>query len=74
MEEKSPNEKGLFRVVVFGSALSFAFLGAIIGSMKDFFHGDAALSFSWKTVAGFLIGFIVGWLPWKWIGRKFAGK
>jgi NhaP-type Na+/H+ or K+/H+ antiporter len=70
MEPKSPHEKGLCRVVTFGSALSFALLGAIISSMRDFFHGDAALSFSWRTLAGFVIGFILGWLPWRWIGKK----
>ena len=70
MDEKSPGEKGLFKVIRFGSALSFGLLGAIIGSMKDFFHGEAALSFSWKTVVGFVLGFIIGWLPWKWIAKK----
>jgi hypothetical protein len=70
MEQKSPHEKGLFRVVTYGSALSFALLGAIIGSMRDFFHGDAALSFSWRTVVGLIIGFILGWLPWRWIGKR----
>ena len=72
MEQKSPHEKGLFRVVTYGSALSFGLLGAIIGSMRDFFHGDAALGFSRRTVAGFVIGFIIGWLPWKWIGRRMS--
>jgi hypothetical protein len=74
MEDKSPHEKGLFRVVAIGSALSFALLGAIIGSMKDFFGGDAALSFSWKTFAGFVLGFVAGWLPWRWIGKKLQRK
>jgi hypothetical protein len=70
MEQKSPHEKSLLRVVTFGSALSFAFLGAIIGSMRDFFHGDAAFSLSWRTLVGFVIGFILGLLPWKWIARR----
>ena len=69
MEDKQPG-KSLFKVVAFGSALSFAMLGAIIGSMKDFFHGDAALSFSWKTLVGFAVGFVVGLLPWKWVSKK----
>jgi len=70
VDQKSPHEKGLFRVVSFGSAVSFGLLGAIIGSMRDFLHGDAALSLSWRTVAGFVAGFIIGWLPWKWIARR----
>ena len=72
MDQKSPHEKNLFKVITFASAVSVGALGAIIGSMKDFFHGDAALSFSWKTVVGFLVGVIFGWLPWKWIFRRIS--
>ena len=72
MEQKSPHEKNLFKVITLASAVSLGALGAIIGSMKDFFHGDAALSLSWRTVVGFVVGFILGWLPWKWIGRRIS--
>jgi NhaP-type Na+/H+ or K+/H+ antiporter len=72
MEQKSPHEKNLFKVITFASGVSLGALGAIIGSMKDFFHGDAALSFSWRTIVGFVLGFIVGWLPWRWIGRRIS--
>jgi len=72
MDERSPGEKSLFKVIRFASALSFGLLGAIIGSMKDFFHGDAALSFSWKTAVGFVLGFAIGWLPWKWIAKRMT--
>jgi hypothetical protein len=70
VDERSPHEKNLFKVVTFASALSLGLLGAIIGSMRDFFHGEAALSISWKTVLGFALGFVIGWLPWKWIAKR----
>jgi hypothetical protein len=68
--ERSPHEKSLFKVIVAGTALSFGCMGAIIASMKDFLHGDAAFTFSYPTVVGFVIGLVVGWLPWKFVGHR----
>jgi hypothetical protein len=65
MDEKPAHEKSLFKVIVFGTAISFGCLGAIIGSMKSFFHGDAAFTFSLRTVVGFVVGSLAGWLFWK---------
>jgi NhaP-type Na+/H+ or K+/H+ antiporter len=62
---ESSHERTLFKVIIFCSALALGGLGAIIGSTKDFFHGDAALQLSWKTPAGFVAGFAVGWLFWR---------
>jgi membrane associated rhomboid family serine protease len=74
MPEKSEHEKSLMKVMVFGTALSFAILGAIIGSMKGFFHGDATFTFSVKTIIGFVIGFVAGWLFWKVVRNKMAKR
>ena len=67
---ESNHERTLFKVIVFCSALALGGLGAIIGSMKDFFHGDAALQFSWKSVLGFIVGFAAGWLFWRVLRMK----
>ena len=70
MENPSPNEKGLWRVMVLGTALSFGLLAAIIVSMKDFVHGDASFSFSYETLVAFALGCGVGWGFWR-IVRQF---
>ena len=72
MNEQSPHENGLWRVIIYGTALSFGLLGAIIGSMKDFFGGDAEFVFSIRTIVGFVLGFVVGWLLWRIIRRRIA--
>jgi hypothetical protein len=72
MPEKSPHEKSLFKVMIFGTALSFGFLGAIIGSMKGFFGGDATFVFSLRTIAGLLLGWLAGWLLWKFVLHRIA--
>ena len=72
MPEQSPHDKGLWTVFVLGTAISFGLLGAIIGSMKGFFHGDATFVFSFRTVVGFVIGFIAGWLLWKFVRNRIA--
>ena len=51
--------------MVFSTALSFGFLGAIIASMKGFFGGSVAFHFSFRTLIGFILGAIAGWLLWK---------
>ena len=51
--------------MVFATALSFGILGAIIASMKDFFGGNSAFHFSFRTIIGFVLGAVAGWLLWK---------
>ena len=70
MKESSPHEKGLLRVMVWGTSLSFGVLGGIIASMKVFVGGDAAFTFSFKTVLGFLAGFVAGLLFWMAVLRR----
>jgi hypothetical protein len=70
MRERSEHEKSLFRVMVIGTAISFGILGAIVGSMRGFFHGDASFTFSLRTLAGFVIGSGAGWFFWKIIRSR----
>ena len=58
--------------MVFGTEISFAILGAIIASMKDFFGGDASFTFSFRTIIGFILGFVAGWLFWKIIRSRMT--
>ena len=74
MSEKSAHEKNLFKVMVFGTALSFGLLGAIVLSMKDFFHGDATFIFSLRTIIGFVLGSLAGWLFWKFVRSRMARR
>ena len=67
MPESSPHEKSLFKVMIAGTALSFGILGAIVASMKGFFNGDATFVFSLRTIIGFAVGSLAGWLFWKFI-------
>jgi NhaP-type Na+/H+ or K+/H+ antiporter len=64
------HQKGLLRVMVIGTSISFGAMAAIVVSMKDFFRGNAALEFSYKTVVAFLLGCVAGWLFWKFVKRK----
>ena len=74
MAERSPHERSLYRVIVIGTALSFAVLGAIVGSMKDFFAGNAAFVFSGRTFVGLLVGAAAGigfwWIVARWQGTR----
>jgi len=72
MAEQSPHEKSLWKVIVLGTAISFGLLGAIIGSMKGFFQGDATFTFSARTIIGFVVGVVAGWLLWKIVRGKIA--
>ena len=72
MSEPSPHETALIKVMMFGTALAFGGLGAVMLSMKDFFHGDAAFQFSFRTILGFAIGFVVGWLIWRFLRQKIT--
>ena len=74
MPEKSQHERSLMRVMVYGTALSFGILGAIVGSMPGFFHGDATFALSLKTIVGFALGFLAGWLFWKFVRNKMAKR
>jgi len=67
MAEPSKHEKGLFRVMVAGTALSFGVLAAIIVSMQDFVGGNAVFQFSWRTAVAFVLGCIAGWAFWRLI-------
>jgi cytochrome c biogenesis protein CcdA len=74
MPENSQHEKSLMRVMIYGTALSFGILGAIIGSIPGFFHGDATFTVSFKTIVGFVLGFIAGWLFWKFVRFKMQKR
>ena len=70
MPEDSKHERGLFRIMTFGTALSFGILGAIIFSMKDFLGGNATFEFSYRTIIAFVLGYLLGWLFWSFIRRR----
>ena len=72
MPEAPQHEKTLIKVIIFGTAVSFGVLGAIIASMSGFFHGDASFHFSIGSVASFMLGFVLGWLFWKVVFWKRA--
>ena len=65
------HQKGLYRVMVLGTCISFGAMAALIVSMKDFFGGNAAFEFSYKTAVAFVAGCLVGWGFWKLIRRWF---
>jgi hypothetical protein len=73
MPEAPQHEKTLLKVIIFGTAVSFGVLGAIIASMNGFFHGEVSFHFSIGSIIGFVLGFIAGWAFWKavfWKGKK----
>jgi len=72
MRESSRHERGLLKVMVIGTSLSFGILGAIMASMAGFFRGSASFEFSWRTFFGFAVGYGVGWLFWRFIIRSVA--
>ena len=43
-----------------------------VASMKGFFHGDATFAFSLRTVIGFAVGCLAGWLFWKFVRSRMA--
>ncbi len=59
--------------MVVATAISFGCLGAIVVSMKDFFGGNAAFDFWYKSVSGFIGGTLVGWGFWIAV-RRLAQK
>ena len=69
MTEIFKHEKGLFRVMVIGTSLSFGTLAAIMVSMKGFFGGSGDFEFSYKTVLAFFLGCLAGWFFW-WLVRR----
>ncbi len=70
MTEISKHEKGLWRVMVIGTAVSFGILAAIMVSMKGFFGGSGDFEFSYKTVFAFFLGCLAGWVFW-WLVRRW---
>ena len=74
MAESPQHEKTLIKVIIFGTAVSFGVLGAIIASMNGFFRGDASFHFSFSSIVGFIVGFLAGWLFWKVVFWKRAKK
>ena len=72
MSEPSQHEKGLFRIMTWGTALSFGILAALAVSMKDFLGGNAAFNFSFWSVAAFAGGCALGWLFWRIILSKVS--
>jgi len=72
MAEGPQHEKTLIKVIVFSTAMSFGALGTVIASMKGFFHGEVSFHFSIGSIAGFLLGFVAGWLFWKLVFWKRA--
>jgi hypothetical protein len=72
MAEAPQHEKTLIKVIVFSTAISFGVLGAIMTSLKGFFHGEVSFHFSIGSIAGFISGFILGWLFWKVVFWKRA--
>jgi hypothetical protein len=69
MAADSPHERGLLRVMMFGTAIAFGILAVIVVSMKDFAGGNAAFHFSYVSMIAFPVGFTVGWLFWRLILR-----
>jgi hypothetical protein len=70
-----PNhETSLVRVMMIGTALSFATLAAIVVSMKDFFGGNAVFEFTWKTPVAFIIGGVAGWAFWRFVRSRMAKR
>ena len=73
MSEISKHEKGLFRVMVIGTELSFGILAAVIASMKGYVGGSGDFQFSYKTVLGFFLGCLAGWAFW-WLVRRWMRR
>ena len=71
MQKPDSHQTSLVRVMVWGTALAFGIVGAIIGSMRDFFHGDVTFTLSSRTFMGFFAGWVVGWLFWTFVLRRF---
>ncbi len=72
MPEAPQHEKTLIKVIVLSTAISFGALGAVMASMKGFFHGEISFHFSIGSIAGFIVGFVLGWLFWRLVFNKRA--
>ena len=70
MSDPTDHAKGLHRIIIWGTALSFGILAALAVSMKDFIGGNAAFEFSFWTVLAFAGGFALGWMFWRFIFSK----
>jgi hypothetical protein len=70
MSQPAGHEKGLVRVMIWGTALAFGILAAAAASMKDFIGGDVTFDFSFLTILAFVIGFVGGWIFWKFVLKQ----
>jgi hypothetical protein len=70
MSDQPNHTKGLYKVITWGTALSFGILAALAVSMKDFIGGNAAFDFSLFTVLAFVAGCTVGWIFWRIVLSK----
>jgi NhaP-type Na+/H+ or K+/H+ antiporter len=68
MNNSSRNEADFFRIATFSTALGFAALGGLIGSLRGL-GSNFALEFRFGTILGALIGAAAGWLLWKIVRR-----
>jgi hypothetical protein len=65
MDQNSPHERGLFKVMVIATSVSFGLLGAIMVSMRNFFTAMPSLNshgkLSWVSLLdGLWAGFFGG--------------
>lgn len=65
-QQQNPEEtrKGLINVMVYGTAIAFGGMAAFLVSLRDI-RDDPALVFSYRTVVGFVVGAVLGWLFWR---------
>jgi len=71
-QDTEKTERDLFFVMEHATALGFGFLAALLCSMRDI-PDDVTLEFTTATVVGFAVGWIAGWLFWRFI-RHLAAK
>jgi hypothetical protein len=60
--------KGLNRVIVYSTSISFGGLAAFLFSFRHV-RKDPTLVFSSRTVVGFIAGFLAGWIFWQIVQR-----
>jgi membrane associated rhomboid family serine protease len=72
MPESPQHEKSLVKVIIFSTAISFGALGAVMASMKGFFHGEISFHFTIGSIVGFIVGLVVGWVFWKVVFNRRA--
>ena len=60
--------KDLDRMIVYSTSIGFGGLAAFLFSLRHV-RKDPTLVFSIRTVAGFIAGFLGGWIFWKVVQR-----